>query len=101
MPEGLNAIPGGSFMPVSPLAGRPAPANLLVDVEKLRRDYYEIHPDASDPLQLVSFGTSGHRGLAERGSFNEDHIIAITQAICEYRGGKDISGPLYMGMDTH
>ncbi|HEX4276555.1 MAG TPA: phosphoglucomutase (alpha-D-glucose-1,6-bisphosphate-dependent) [Bryobacteraceae bacterium] len=85
----------------SPLAGKPAPQGILIDVEKLQRDYYERKPDMSDPAQLVSFGTSGHRGTSSNGSFTEAHILAITQAICEYRRGKGIGGPLFMGKDTH
>src|SRR5437016_5647178 len=88
-------------MAISPLAGKPAPHDILIDVDKLRAQYYEIHPDPSNPLQRVSFGTSGHRGSASDGAFNEDHILAITQAIVEYRSGQGIDGPLYMGMDTH
>jgi phosphoglucomutase len=88
-------------MPISPLAGKPAPANILIDVGKLQREYFERKPDASDPAQLVSFGTSGHRGTSSNGTFNEAHILAITQAICEYRRGKNITGPLFMGKDTH
>lgn len=88
-------------MPLSPLAGKPAPADMLIDVDALRGQYYSVHPDPSDPLQRVSFGTSGHRGTASNGSFNEDHILAITQAIVEYRSGQGITGPLYMGMDSH
>ncbi len=88
-------------MPLSPLAGKPAPADLLIDVDALRGQYYSIHPDPSDVQQRVSFGTSGHRGTASNGSFNEDHILAITQAIVEYRSAQGITGPLYMGMDSH
>jgi len=88
-------------MTISPLAGKPAPKELLVDIEGLERDYYERRPDASDPNQLVSFGTSGHRGSPLRGSFNEAHILVITQAICEYRHDQGTEGPLYMGKDTH
>ena len=83
------------------LAGKPAPAGLLIDVAKLERDYYERQPDLTDPNQLVSFGTSGHRGSPFLGTFTEAHILAITQAICEFRRGKGISGPLFMGKDTH
>jgi phosphoglucomutase len=86
---------------ISPLAGKPAPKELLIDPARLQRDYYERKPDVTDPLQLVAFGTSGHRGSALRGTFNEAHILAITQAICEYRKGQGIDGPLYMGKDTH
>ncbi len=88
-------------MPLSPLAGKPAPADQLIDVDALRGQYYSVHPDMSDVQQRVSFGTSGHRGTASNGSFNENHILAITQAIVEYRAGQGITGPLYMGMDTH
>jgi len=86
---------------ISPLAGKPAPKELLVDVARLVKEYYERRPDLDDPTQLVSFGTSGHRGSPLRGTFNEAHILAITQAICEYRHGQGIDGPLYMGKDTH
>src|SRR5262245_49248770 len=86
---------------ISPLAGKPAPESMLVDLRRLERDYYERQPDTSDPTQLVSFGTSGHRGSPFRGSFTESHIGAITQAICDYRRGQGIDGPLYMGKDTH
>ena len=86
---------------VSPLAGLPAPKEMLVDLVRLERDYFERHPDIEDPNQLVSFGTSGHRGSSLRGSFTEAHILAITQAICDYRREQKISGPLYMGKDTH
>jgi phosphoglucomutase len=86
---------------ISPLAGKPAPKELLVDLGLLVREYYDRRPDTGDAAQLVSFGTSGHRGSALRGSFNEAHILAITQAICEYRRGQGTDGPLYMGKDTH
>jgi phosphoglucomutase len=86
---------------ISPLAGKPAPKSLLVDVTRLEKEYYERRPDLDDPNQLVSFGTSGHRGSPLRGTFNEAHILAITQAICEYRHEQGIDGPLYMGKDTH
>ncbi|NMC63691.1 MAG: alpha-D-glucose phosphate-specific phosphoglucomutase [SAR324 cluster bacterium] len=85
----------------SPLAGKEAPKEILVDVVKLENDYYEKQPDVSDPQQLVSFGTSGHRGSSSSGSFTEAHILAITQAICDYRKKEGIDGPLYMGKDTH
>jgi len=88
-------------MALSPLAGKPAPKELLVDVARLEREYGERLPDPGDPAQLVSFGTSGHRGSSLRGSFNEAHILAITQAICEWRRRQGIDGPLYMGKDTH
>jgi phosphoglucomutase len=86
---------------ISPLAGRPAPKEMLVDLARLEREYYERKPDVGDPDQLVSFGTSGHRGSPLRGSFTESHIVAITQAICDYRRGQGIDGPLYVGKDTH
>jgi len=86
---------------LSPLAGKPATKDMLIDVAKLERDYYERRPDVNDPNQLVSFGTSGHRGSPFKGTFTEAHILAITQAICEYRRSKRINGPLYMGKDTH
>src|SRR6201987_5025480 len=86
---------------LSPLAGKPAPKALLIDVAQLENDYYERKPDLSDPTQLVSFGTSGHRGSALHGTFTEAHILAITQAICDYRSLRGTDGPLYMGKDTH
>jgi phosphoglucomutase len=86
---------------ISPLAGKPAPKSMLVDLARLEREYYERKPDMDDPIQLVSFGTSGHRGSPFRGSFTDSHIAAITQAICDYRRGQRIDGPLYMGKDTH
>ena len=88
-------------MPVSKLAGKPAPRSLLEDIPKLITAYYTHKPEVSDPAQRVAFGTSGHRGSAFKNSFNEDHILAITQAICEYRHSQGFSGPLYMGIDTH
>jgi phosphoglucomutase len=88
-------------MAINPLAGKPAPADLLIDVTKLDREYYERKPDVGDPRQLVSFGTSGHRGTSLDGSFTESHILAITQAIIEYRRMKGITGPVFMGKDTH
>ena len=88
-------------MAISPLAGKPATSGMLVDLAKLEREYYERKPDVGDVTQLVSFGTSGHRGSSLRGSFNEAHIVAITQAICDYRRSQGTDGPLYMGKDTH
>jgi phosphoglucomutase len=88
-------------MAISPLAGKPAPKEMLVDLARIEREYYGRKPDVSDPNQLVSFGTSGHRGSPLRGSFTEAHILAITQAICDYRRGQRTDGPLYMGKDTH
>jgi phosphoglucomutase len=88
-------------MAIHPLAGKPAPPELLIDVEALEKAYYERRPNVEDPQQLVSFGTSGHRGSPLDGTLNEAHILAITQAICEYRASRKISGPLFMGKDTH
>ncbi len=88
-------------MAVSPLAGKPAPRELLVDLARLEREYFQRRPDLADPNQLVSFGTSGHRGSSLRGTFTESHILAITQAICDYRKQAGTDGPLYMGKDTH
>jgi phosphoglucomutase len=84
-------------MDISPLAGKPAPKEMLVDLARLERDYYACRPDPDDPEQRVAFGTSGHRGSPFRGSFSEAHIFAITQAICDYRRAHCIDGPLYMG----
>jgi phosphoglucomutase len=86
---------------LSPLAGKPAPKELLVDLPRLEREYVERAPDPENPDELVSFGTSGHRGSALRGSFNEAHILAITQAICEWRRKAGTDGPLFLGKDTH
>jgi phosphoglucomutase len=88
-------------MAIHPLAGKPAPADILIDVGKIEKAYYERRPNIEDPQQLVSFGTSGHRGSPLDSTLNEAHILAITQAICDYRAGKKISGPLFMGKDTH
>ena len=86
---------------ISPLAGKPAPREMLIDPARLEREYYEGRPDPGDPEQMVRFGTSGHRGTSLHGSFNEAHILAITQAICDYRAAHGTDGPLYMGKDTH
>ena len=88
-------------MTISPLAGQPAPKEMLVDLAQLEGEYFERRPDVSDPKQLVSFGTSGHRGSSFHGTFTESHILAITQAICDYRRTQGTDGPLYMGKDTH
>ena len=88
-------------MNVHPLAGQPAPSDVLVDVAKLIDAYYDGAPDPSEPSQRVSFGTSGHRGSSFRLSFNEAHILATTQAICDYRLAEGIDGPLFVGVDTH
>jgi phosphoglucomutase len=84
-----------------PRAGQPAAPRDLVNIPKLVTAYYAVHPDPADVAQRVSFGTSGHRGSALNGTFNEDHILATTQAICEYRAARGIDGPLYLGIDTH
>jgi phosphoglucomutase len=86
---------------ISPLAGKPAPVSLLVNVPRLVTAYYTREPDPSIAAQRVAFGTSGHRGSAFDGSFNEQHVLAITQAICDYRKKNSIDGPLYLGIDTH
>lgn len=88
-------------MTVHELAGKPPPRSLLVNIPRLVSAYYTHKPDISDPSQRVGFGTSGHRGSPLNNSFNEDHILAISQAICEYRQAKNITGPLFMGKDTH
>ena len=98
MPHTIETQTGPTL---SRLAGKPAPKEMLIDVARLEKEYYERQPDVSDRNQLVAFGTSGHRGTSLRGAFNEAHILAITQAICEYRGAQKIDGPLYMGKDTH
>src|SRR5215510_1721434 len=88
-------------MSIHPLAGQSAPRELLVDLDKLNKEYCARKPDVTDSAQRVSFGTSGHRGSSLRGSFNEWHVVAITQAICDYRSSQGIDGPLYIGRDTH
>src|SRR5512147_1489902 len=88
-------------MAISPLAGKPAPKEMLVNLAKLEGEYYARKPDMKDPTQSVAFGTSGHRGSSLRGSFNEAHILAITQAICEWRARGGTDGPLFLGRDTH
>jgi len=88
-------------MPVHPLAGKPAPRSILVNVPRLVAAYFATQPDPDDPAQQVAFGTSGHRGGSLDGSFNETHILAVTQAICDYRKAAGITGPLFLGMDTH
>src|SRR5690348_1703622 len=85
----------------NPLAGKPAPPELLVDVPKLVTAYYTEVPDPAIPGQEIRFGTSGHRGSAFRNSFNESHILAIVQAVCECRKRRGIDGPLFLGVDTH
>lgn len=88
-------------MPLHPLAGKPAPKEILPNIPRLISDYYTRRPDPDEAAHLVSFGTSGHRGCATQKSFNEDHILAIVQAICDYRRQAGIDGPLFLGMDTH
>jgi phosphoglucomutase len=88
-------------MALSPLAGKRPPTDMLVDLARLEQAYFAGRPDPADPAQRVSFGTSGHRGSSLRGSFTDAHIVAITQAICDYRQAHGVTGPLFMGKDTH
>ena len=88
-------------MSVHELAGKPAPRSILANIPRLLSAYYTHKPDTSDSAQRVAFGTSGHRGSSLRNSFNEAHILAISQAVCEHRKAKKVTGPLFMGMDTH
>ena len=88
-------------MPIDPRAGQPADPSLLVNIPRLITSYYTLHPDPAESTQRVAFGTSGHRGSSFESSFNEDHILAITQAICLYRAQEGTDGPLFLGMDTH
>jgi phosphoglucomutase len=88
-------------MSIHPLAGKPAPKEVLIDLDEVEQAYYKRTPDIEDPLQRVSFGTSGHRGNPLETSLNEAHILAMTQAICDYRAAQKINGPLFMGKDTH
>ncbi len=88
-------------MSIHPLAGKPAPIESLTNIPRLISAYYIQHPEPGNPAQAVSFGTSGHRGTSVNGSFNDDHVAAISQAICEHRQGEGIRGPLFMGMDSH
>jgi len=101
MPDTLEkqSVSGGPA--ISPLAGKPAPKEMLIEVACLEKEYFDRKPEVSDRNQLVAFGTSGHRGSPLHGTFTEAHILAITQAICDYRRGQGIDGPLYMGKDTH
>lgn len=85
----------------SPLAGKPAPASVLIDIPKLLASYHDRKPDPSVLGERVTFGTSGHRGTSTSGSFNENHVLAITQAICDYRRAQGVNGPLFLGIDTH
>jgi phosphoglucomutase len=88
-------------MNISPLAGKPVPKEMLIDPARLEQEYYGRLPDTANPEHLVSFGTSGHRGSSLRGTFTEAHILAITQAICDFRRSRGTDGPVYMGKDTH
>jgi phosphoglucomutase len=103
MPSNVETQPktGGPGEMISPLAGKPAPKEMLVDIGRLEKEYYDRRPNTDDPNQLVAFGTSGHRGSPLHGTFTEAHILAITQAICDYRREQGTDGPLYMGKDTH
>ncbi len=92
---------GAVINKASPLAGKPAQPGMLVDVPRLITAYYSEAPDPATPAQRVAFGTSGHRGSALNRSFNEDHVLAITQAICLYRKRQGADGPLFLGIDTH
>src|SRR6185312_9072194 len=85
----------------SPLAGQPAPRSALVDIPRLITAYFALRPDPAEPAQRVAFGTSGHRGNAFQSSFNEHHVLAITQALCDWRRAQGITGPLFLGIDTH
>ena len=98
LPGELKTHPGEK---ISPLAGKPAPREILVDLARLEREYFARRPDMAEPEQMVRFGTSGHRGSPFHNSFTEAHILAITQAICDYRAAHGTDGPLYMGKDTH
>src|SRR5579862_3240985 len=97
----MSTATAGSTPGISPLAGKPAPPSLLVDLARLEREYFAHRPDVNDPRELVAFGTSGHRGSSLRGSFSEAHILSISQAICDYRAANGVDGPLYLGKDTH
>src|SRR5256714_1968697 len=88
-------------MKVNPLAGKPAPESILANIPRLVTDYYALEPDPAEATQKVAFGTSGHRGTSLESSFNEEHILAITQAICAHRRQQGIDGPLFIGIDTH
>src|SRR5512143_4024661 len=88
-------------MSINELAGKPVPRSMLANIPRLIAAYYTYKPDVSEPGQRVAFGTSGHRGSSLKNSFNEAHILAVSQAICEYRRAQKIKGPLFLGMDTH
>jgi phosphoglucomutase len=102
IPQRHDPAAGGmAEVAVSERAGKPAEASMLVDIGRLVDAYYDIHPDPDVPSQAVAFGTSGHRGSSLDGSFNEDHILATSEAICRYRKSKGITGPLFIGKDSH
>src|SRR6202140_305326 len=86
---------------ISPLAGKPAPESILANIPRLVTDYDAFEPDAAGPAQRGAFGTSGHRGTSLQCAFNEEHVLAITQAICIHREQQKIDGPLFIGIDTH
>ena len=86
---------------IHPLAGQTAPPSMLANIPRLVTAYFAQKPDPEIPAQRVAFGTSGHRGSALNNAFNEAHIVAISQALCDYRREKDLSGPLFVGIDTH
>src|SRR6267143_261121 len=86
---------------ISPLAGKPAPESILANIPRLVTGYYVLEPDPAVPEQRVAFGTSGHRGTSLQCAFNEEHVVAITQAICIYRQQQGIDGPIFIGLDTH
>src|SRR6266404_655523 len=88
-------------MTVSPLAGKPAPESILANIPRIMTEYYALEPDPAVAAQRVTFGTSGHRGTSSGCSFNEEHILAMSQAICLYRQQQHIDGPLFLGIDTH
>ena len=88
-------------MALHPLAGKPAPESILTNIPRLVANYYSLEPDPGEAAHRVSFGTSGHRGCADHHSFNEAHILAISQALAEHRRAKGIDGPLFIGADTH
>ena len=88
-------------MDLHALAGKPAPRSILANIPRLITDYFARHPDAGSPAERVAFGTSGHRGSSARNTFNEDHIVETSQAICDYRKSQGIEGPLFLGIDTH
>src|SRR5207247_6439026 len=102
-PRGAAGVGRGRAAPVAvhPLAGKPAPRDLLVNVPRLVAPYYTRRPDVNDPAERVAFGTSGHRGSSFARSFNEPHIAAICQAIAAHRHTRRVTGPLFLGMDTH